>query len=201
MTDPLPKREADALGFIVQTARRTGSPPTLREIAGHLDIASPNTARLIVLSLSEKGYVKSAPDRRAILLTDRGRAAVGIPIVGTVPAGTPVLAFENYQGALNYEDQYGDLEGLFALRVKGWSMRDAGIRDGDYVIVRHQDEVDSGQIGVAFKGEEATVKKIHKLRTGWKLEPANPEMKPETISWDDHNFRIGGRVVGVFRKL
>ena len=201
MTDPLPKREADALSFIVRTARKTGSPPTLRQIAGHLKIASPNTARLIVLSLAEKGYVKSSPDRRAIQLTDKGLAAVGIPVIGTVPAGTPVLAVENYLGVLNYEGQYGDLEGLFALRVKGWSMRDAGIRDGDYVIVRQQEKVEGGEIGVAFKGEEATVKRIHKLKTGWKLEGANPEVQPMTIPWDDRSFRIGGKVVGVFRKV
>lgn len=133
--------------------------------------------------------------------TDKGRAGVGIPIIGTVPAGAPILAFENYQGVLAFESQYPDLEALFALRVKGWSMRDAGIRDGDYVIVRRQDEVDAGEIGVAFRGEEATVKRIHKLRTGWRLEPANPEFRAETIPWDDRSFRIGGKVVGVFRKL
>ena len=117
------------------------------------------------------------------------------------PAGRPILAVENFEGVLEIEWLLVGEEGLFALRVTGTSMRDAGIHEGDFVIVRHQPTIQSGEIGVAFKGDEATIKRIYKLRTGWNLEPANPDFQAEVVSWDDGDFRIGGKVVGVFRKL
>ena len=200
---PLPplEREPETLRYVAGHVRDHGIPPTLRQIADHLGLASSSGAKFVVDALVEKGLLNVPEGRRAIQITDKGRQAAGIPVVGTVPAGTPILAIENRLGALLFEQEMGDLSKLFALRVKGHSMRDAGINDGDFVIVREQPVVDNGDIGVAFIGDEATVKKFRKLKTGWKLEPANQAFEPLQIAWDDPNFRVGGKVIAVFRRM
>jgi len=121
----------------------------------------------------------------------------GIPLIGRVAAGRPILAQENYEGTLKPEDIYPRGDGIFALRVQGDSMRDAGILDGDWVFVRHQEDADPGQIVVAVKDDEVTLKRLIQERGKRSLEPANPAYQRVPLD----GWCIEGIVIEVVRKL
>ena len=139
-----------------------------------------------------KGRLRVAPSLR------RGG---GIPVVGRVAAGTPVSAVENRDGVLSLEDLFGT-DGLYAVRVAGDSMKDAGILDGDLAIVRADSPVPPGAIAVCYVGEDqdVTVKRLWPRRNGFELAPENPAYRPARISRDDPFFRVGGKVIGVVRR-
>src|SRR5512134_2422127 len=166
MAKGLTKRQEEILDFIVDRVRDEGFPPTLKEIAERFGLASPNAARDHVLALERKGFLKRTGEKsRALRLDPSLRAAAtaaprGWPLVGVVPAGAPVLAEENFEGYVDLNELFGRGDGTFLLRVRGESMTGAGINDGDLVVVRHQAEVASGEIGVAVLSGEATVKRI-----------------------------------------
>jgi len=125
----------------------------------------------------------------------------GLPILGNVAAGAPILAEENLAGYFKLQDLYRGSENVFMLRVKGESMINAGIFDGDYVIVRMQQTIEPGEIGVAILGGEATVKRIFCDGNIVELVPENDAMKPITVTRADPSFSIGGKVVGVVRQI
>jgi repressor LexA len=125
----------------------------------------------------------------------------GIPLVGRVAAGEPILAEQNLEEYVHLESWFRTDDSSFALRVRGDSMIDAGIEDGDLVIVRSQPRVDNGQIGVALLDEEATVKRIYDEGDRWRLQPENPNLEPRFVPKADSNFRIAGKVVGVVRRV
>jgi repressor LexA len=131
----------------------------------------------------------------------RRREEPGLPIVGRVAAGEPVLAEQNFDGLVNFRAFFHCDEQTFALRVQGDSMVQAGIVDGDLVIVRQQPRVENGEIGVAIIGDEATVKRIYDEGAQWRLQPENPAMKPLLVKKGERLFRIAGKVIGVIRKI
>jgi repressor LexA len=134
--------------------------------------------------------------------SERRRRPSGIPIVGQVAAGRPILAMEHMEGRLDLGDLYGQ-EAVFAVRVKGESMRDAGILDGDLAIVRAQRRVANGQVALAYLGEdqEATVKIFRWRRDHVELQPRNPDFEPVSVGPEDPHFRVGGKVIGVVRSF
>ena len=207
MAKGLTKRQEEILDFIVGGVRDEGFPPTLKEIAGRFGLASPNAARDHVLALERKGFLKrTGVKSRALSLSPALRATVaaaprGWPLLGVVPAGTPVLAEENFEGYIDLNELFGRGEGTFLLKASGESMIGAGINDGDLVVVRHQEQIASGEIGVAYVGGEATVKRLFHEEGSWRLQPENPALDPIRV-WDgDPEFRVAGKVIGVVKRF
>jgi repressor LexA len=199
--EPMTERQADILRFIRDEIHSRGCPPTVREIARRFGFASPHAVTDHLDTLVRKGYITRAGRQtsRGIRLTQG--VPNGIPLVGRVAAGTPLEAIENLEGHIDLPDHFGSGE-LFAVRVQGDSMRDAGILEGDCAIVRLQPRIDNGAIGVAILDGAATVKYVFKTHQGYRLQPANPAYQPIEVSPDEHpDFRIAGPMVGLVRKM
>jgi repressor LexA len=194
-------RAREILAFVKRFSRDRGSPPTIREIGKEFGITSTNGVRYYLTMLEKAGYL-SRRDRvsRGIKLSEASGAVHGIPILGRVAAGEPILAEESLDGRLEPDRFFGDLNGLFALEVRGDSMIDAGILEGDYVIVRRQQDAHSGDIVVALLEDEATVK-YYKPRHG-KVESvaANENYDPIVVQLGTP-FQILGVVRGVMRTV
>jgi repressor LexA len=194
----LTDRQAAVLGFIREQISREGRAPTLREIAARFAMASTNGVRRHLAALERKGYIEREPSSaRGIRLTPELREADGLPIVGRVAAGTPITAVENLEGRLSIDSLVPDGEGAYCLRVRGDSMVDAGIRDGDYVVVRERPEFEDGEIGVAIVDEECTVKRLRRVGRQIELRPANEAMAP--IYTEAANVEVQGKVLGAIR--
>ncbi len=193
----LTARQKSILDFIRTCVRDNGAPPSAREIASHFGFASPKAATDHVRALEKKGYLELPPrSARNIRLAT---PVTGIPILGAAPAGPPMEAIENRQDVLNLAAIFGNPDELFAVKVQGTSMINAGILDGDYVIVRQQPRVPNGTIAVAYINGEATVKRVFRTEQGYHLQPENPALRAIKVTQRDGEFRIGGLVIGVIR--
>jgi repressor LexA len=197
----LTKRQAEIFEFINGHLDKTGYPPTVREIGKALGLHSPSTVHAHLAKLEKSGVLRRDPSKpRAIeILVDRAKRVVrpGVPLVGQVAAGSPILAEENIEDMLEVPALLGAEAGDYALNVRGDSMRDAGILPGDVVIVRPAEDADNGQIVVALFEDEATVKRFYREQDAVRLEPANPDYEPIVT----RDVDIIGRVIGVFRKV
>jgi repressor LexA len=208
----LTDRQQQLLQFIEDHLRINGFPPSIREMADHMGIRSTNGVNDHLKALEKKGYIQRGAGlkSRAISLLSRARRAssrrpeepvVAIPILGRVAAGAPVLSDENYEGCISLGRSLLPAGGkLFALRVRGDSMIDKGIFDGDMVLVSSQQHADSGQIVVALVDGEATVKTFRLSKNHIRLEPANEKMEPIIVRQQD-SASILGVVTGVYRQL
>jgi repressor LexA len=197
----LTKRQNEIYEFIKGYLDKTGYPPTVREIGKAMGLHSPSTVHAHLAKLEKSGVLRRDPSKpRAIeLLVDRARRVMrpGIPLVGQVAAGQPILAEENIEDQLEVPSVIGAESGDYALRVRGDSMRDAGILEGDVVVVRPTEDADNGQIVVALLEDEATVKRFFKGPGSIRLEPENPDYEPI----ESADAQVLGRVIGVFRKV
>jgi repressor LexA len=198
----LTKRQKEIFEYIRRYARKYGYPPTVREIGKAVGLHSSSTVHAHLANLEKLGLLRRDPSKpRAVeLLVDKARKALrgpGLPLVGSVAAGAPVLAEENIEEYLEVPTTIGGEDGDYILRVSGDSMKDAGILDGDYVVVQSADVARNGEIVVALLGEEATVKRFFKERNHIRLQPENKSMKP--IRSDD--VTLLGKVIGVFRRV
>jgi repressor LexA len=198
----LTKRQKEIFDFIRRYASKYGYPPTVREIGKAVGLHSSSTVHAHLANLEKSGLLRRDPSKpRAIeLLVDRAKKAIrpaGLPLVGQVAAGQPVLAEENIEEYLEVPDVIGGEEGDYVLRVRGDSMKDAGILEDDYVVVRPLDDADNGEIVVALIGEEATVKRYFHERDHIRLQPENEAMEPIRTT----EAKLLGKVVGVFRKV
>lgn len=183
------------LRFIQNKISHEGRPPTIREIASWFGFKSTGTVRDYLDALTQKGYLKKTPRKsRAIELAKN--IAFRIPIVGNIAAGVPNLAYEEIDEYLNIEDFLSGAEqDIFAVRIKGDSMVDKHIFEGDLALVKKQALADDGDVVVALLGDEATVKTLRKHNKDIYLEPANkkyPAIRKE--------FRIIGKVIATVRK-
>jgi len=198
----LTKRQQEIFDFIQRYASKYGYPPTVREIGKAVGLASSSTVHAHLANLQKSGLLKRNPAKpRAIeVMFDKAKKAIqpdGLPLVGQVAAGQPVLAEENIEDYVQVPPVAGGDKGEYVLRVAGESMREAGILAGDYVVVQRQDTAQDGDIVVALVGEEATVKRFFKERDHIRLQPENREMEPIRST----DVRILGKVVGVFRSI
>ena len=199
----LTKRQKEIFDFIGKYAAKTGYPPTVREIGRAVGLHSSSTVHAHLANLEKIGLLRRDPSKpRAIeLLFDKAKRTIrpesGLPLLGHVAAGEPILAEENIEEYIEIPDVIGGEDGDYILRVRGESMKDAGILEGDYVVVRPADEAPNGEIVVALIGEEATVKRFFKESDHIRLQPENETMKPIRTT----EATILGRVVGVFRKV
>lgn len=190
------ERSREILNFIRSFGRDKGYPPTIREIGKAFGIASTNGVRYHLDILEKAGYIQ----RRGRISRGTTSSAGSIPVLGRVAAGQPILAEQNYDGSLEPAQMFGDPQGLFALRVKGDSMIDAGIHSGDYVIVRQQEQASAGDIIVALIDDEATVKYFRPRGQRVELVAANPKYSPIVVEAGTE-FRILGVVRGVVRTV
>lgn len=202
-TIPLTPRQERLLRIIEESVAKRGYAPTLQEMAQAMGIASLQGVKDHLSALERKGYLNRFPGRRrAITVTQPILPLEGsVPILGRVAAGKPLLAVENQEGALSLNADLLGTGAHFALKVQGDSMIDAGIEDGDHVIVRQQDEANPGDIVVALLGEEVTVKRLRKQGAALFLEAANAAYAPIPLTRQSSSPRILGVVVGLYRKL
>jgi repressor LexA len=201
----LTKRQQEIYDFIRKYSAKYGYPPTVRDIGKAVGLASSSTVHAHLANLEKVGVLRRDPSKpRALELLDRATDAVksvvkpsGLPLVGNVAAGSPILAEENIEDYVPVPEIAGGDEGEFVLSVRGDSMKNVGIMEGDYVVVRPQEIADDGQIVVALVGEEATVKRFFREEDHVRLQPENETMEPIR----SREVRIVGRVVGVLRKV
>jgi repressor LexA len=205
MRPKLTARQQELLRYIERVVSTTGVPPSIRQIGAALGISSTNGVRSHLKALEKKGYIhRSLRTSRGIAMLDRikrvattaVRDTVDIPVLGRVTAGTPILAVENREGQLRLDPSLVKSADTFALRVEGDSMIEAGILDGDYVLVRPQQSADNGDIVVALlDDDEVTVKRFYREANGFRLQPENVRMLPIRIP----AVRICGKVTGLVR--
>lgn len=201
---PLTAKQREVLNFITERVDSFNYPPTLREICDRFNMHSTNAARCVLKALEDKNFIirRSSLARGIALTSNRRRQtdSVRVPIVGSVAAGTPLLAEENLDGELIIDRTLFPSGDGFALRVRGDSMTGDGINDGDIVLARQDYDLTPGSIVVALIGDEATVKRCFKEGNVVRLEPSNPDFKAIEVHLDREDFRIVGRVVGLFRR-
>ncbi len=210
----LTKRQQEIFDFIKRYSAKYGYPPTVRDIGKAVGLASSSTVHAHLANLEKAGLLRRDPSKpRAIELLDRAienvrdtvesgvrsvvGSAGGVPVLGSVAAGAPVLAEENIEDYVEVPPIAGGEEAEFILKVKGDSMVDAGIIEGDYVVVRRQDTANDGDIVVALVGEEATVKTFYRESDHIRLQPENPRLEPIRT----RDVKILGRMVGLLRHV
>ena len=198
--ETLTGQQERVLKFIQKYQKKTGYQPTIREIGDHLDVKWTRGVEKHLEALVKKGHITRARDTsRGIQLAIRS-TGVEIPIVGRITAGRPILAVENIEEQLVLDKSLVKGENNFLLRVEGMSMRDAGILDGDLILVHSQQTAETGDIVAALiNDEEATVKRLRLKPGGVVLEPANPAFEP--ISSQTVTIDIIGKVMAVLRML
>lgn len=202
MRDQLTLREEAILEFIRNNVKARGYPPSVREIGLAVGLRSSSTVHGYLKRLEDKGYIKRDPTKpRALeLFGDSGRPAAGevnlVPVLGRVAAGLPILATENRDFNLPLPASYFGDGDFFMLKVRGDSMIEAGIHEGDLVVVRQQPTANNGDIVVAMIGDEATVKRFYRENSHVRLQPENRGMDPIVT----RDVSILGKVVGLLRR-
>lgn len=204
MYSDLRQRQIAILDFIKKEIRQKGYPPSVREIGDAVGLMSSSTVHGHLQTLEEKGYIRRDPTKpRAIEILDsfsdvvNDKRVTHIPIVGKVTAGQPILAVENIEDTFPLPKDVVHNDTVFMLKVQGDSMIEAGILDGDLIVVRQQQVARNGEIVVALIEDEATVKRFFKEKNLIRLQPENSTMEP-IYSQD---VRILGKVIGVFRMI
>lgn len=198
---PLVGKEKEVYDYIYESISREGYSPSIRDIQTNVGIKSTSTVHAYLSKLEEKGYIHKENGKSRSLRIDgnsmQNRNSTKIPLLGKVTAGKPILAVENFEGYLDFplmNRSYRQNE-LFALRVSGESMIEAGIMDGDIVVIKKEQYADNGQIVVALVEDEATVKTFYKEDGHYRLQPENPTMEPIIVQ----EVYILGHVVSVLR--
>ena len=196
-------RQREILEYIETMITEHGKSPTIREIGEKFRISSTNGVRSHLQALMKKGYImrQELISRGIELVRDISRGMMRIPVVGSVPAGSPIDAIENREGEIAVDTEFLPSGDTFSLRVTGDSMINAGIHDGDYVMVKKQKTANPGEIVVAIIGEEATVKRYFPEGDRVRLQPENDAYEPIAIDSRSPDFSIAGKVVGLMRRM
>lgn len=203
MSSGISNRQQQILEFIKTQIKTTGYPPSVREIGKAVGLKSSSTVHNHLLQLEEKGLIKRDPIKtRAIIPiedepSDLITESINLPVVGNVAAGTPILADQNIEEYLPVPVNFVGSGNHFILKVKGESMIEAGIMDGDFLIVRQQTNANNGEIIVAIVEDEATVKRFYKKDSYIELRPENSSMQPMIFE----DVQIVGKVSGLLRRF
>ena len=198
---PISKKQEEILNYIKNEILERGFPPAVREICQAVGLKSTSSVHSHLESLERNGYIRRDPTKpRAIEILDESfnmirREMVNVPIIGTVAAGQPILAEQNIEGYFPIPTEYMPNKQSFMLKVKGESMINAGIFDGDKVLVKQQATAENGDIVVALVDDSATVKTYYKENAHYRLQPENDSMDPIIVD----KCEILGKVFGVFR--
>lgn len=207
-------REQSVLQVIIDNVKAKGYPPSVREIGEAVGLSSSSTVHSYLKRLEQKGYLRRDPTKpRAIEVISEGKEKseektnpevlqqheemISIPLLGEVAAGVPILAVENYDDRVTLPRSFTGYGDFFMLTIRGESMIEAGILEGDLVLVRRQETVNNGEIAVALVEDEATVKRFYKEKDRIRLQPENSLMKPIYV----RDVKILGKVAGLIRKL
>jgi repressor LexA len=205
----LTKRQQEIFDFIGKYSAKYGYPPTVRDIGKAVGLASSSTVHAHLANLEKIGLLRRDPSKpRAIEMLDRAVGSAvesmrgmvredGLPLLGSVAAGQPMLAEENIEEYVPVPHLAGGEQGAFLLRIRGDSMKDAGILEGDYVVVHPQETAKDGDVVVALLGEEATVKRYFREPDHIRLQPENDAMEPIRSK----EVKVLGRVVGLMRSV
>ena len=205
----LTKRQQEIFDFIGKYSAKYGYPPTVRDIGKAVGLASSSTVHAHLANLEKIGLLRRDPSKpRAIEMLDRAVGSAvesmrgmvredGLPLLGSVAAGQPMLAEENIEEYVPVPHLAGGEQGTFLLRIRGDSMKDAGILEGDYVVVHPQETAKDGDVVVALLGEEATVKRYFREPDHIRLQPENDAMEPIRSK----EVKVLGRVVGLMRSV
>ena len=212
--EPLTLRQKQVLHLIRRHLSAQGAPPTIRELREGLSLNSLRGVTVHLDALVRKGYIQRSRHARGIRLLKEGSREISqelaavtpvptlIPVVGRIAAGAPLLAEQHIEERLAVDPRWIPGPGCFAVRVHGDSMVNAGISNGDYVVVRPQQEADNGQIVAVLIEGEATVKRFYREKGGRiRLQPENPAVEPLFIHPRNQAVRVLGKVVGLFRKM
>ncbi|RVU54151.1 transcriptional repressor LexA [Anaerosphaera multitolerans] len=205
MYEDLTQRETEILMFLKRSLDAKGYPPTVREICQELEIKSTSTVHGSLEKLENKGYIKKDPTKpRAIEIVDTNddflmlkKKTVDIPIVGSVTAGMPILAYENIEDTYPLPVEFAQDKNLFILKVRGESMINAGILEGDFVVIEKTEFARNGDKVLALIGEESTIKTFYKENDGYRLQPENDFMEPIYVK----ELSILGKIVGLYRRM
>ncbi len=192
---PLNKREQTVFNLLLKR-QETGIMPTVREICSEANISSTSVVHKILACLEERGYIKRYSNSSRSIVIENYKNAINIPVLGKVTAGVPILATEQIEQYFPISSDFGDRESLFGLSVSGYSMKNAGILDGDIIIANRDINAKNGDIVVALIDDEATVKRLQTENGKPVLLPENPDFEP---IYPD-SLDILGKVVGCFRK-
>lgn len=203
MLPPLTSRQRQIYDYIVKTIQEKGFPPSIPEIGTKFKITSTNGVSDHLKALEKKGYIRRVGRRALEVLNSLGKPRLAhlreVPMLGRIAAGKPVLSEENIEGFLTVPGEIAPGREVFGLKVKGDSMIEAGILDGDCVTVKRQDTAENGELVCALVNGEATLKRYFKKGNTVTLKPENPNYRAITVSHGE--FRILGKVVGLVRKL
>ena len=209
------KRQQEIYDYIKSYTEEHAYPPSVREIGTAVGLASPSTVHMHLKQLEEQGLIRRdskkprtievvqkeepQPQRLTEVTHYLNHNLISLPVVGRVAAGTPILAEQNVQDVYSFpQGLLGTTDETFMLKVSGESMINAGIYDGDYVMVKHQDSANDGEIVVALVDEEgATVKRIYHEKDCIRLQPENDHMKP----FYEKNVTVLGKVIGIYRQM
>ena len=207
----LTKRQQQIFEFILSSIDKFGYPPSIPEVQEKFSFKSPNAVNDHFHALERKGHISRRPHKsRGIEVLNHASLktintsvnVIEVPIVGRVSAGTPILAEENIEGTIFVDKSLArSSRGMFVLRVRGTSMINAGILDGDFVLVCQQPTAEQGEMVVALIEDEATVKRFYREKNKIRLQPENDTMEPIIIDPKESNVRIIGKVEGVIRKI
>lgn len=203
MNSELTIRQKNILAFLKDFIGGSGYPPSLRDICAHFGIKAPKNARKHLDALEKKGFIRrNANISRAIELLDSSvKNAISLPIAGSVRAGSPNLAVEDIVGHVVLDGAFFKCRDAFILKVEGYSMAGAGIEDGDYLVVRPQNDALNGEIVVAILDGEATVKRFFREEGFVVLQPENPSMEPIRVSEGGKALSIIGKVISVIKHI
>lgn len=200
-TTSLNDKEQKVLEYIKKQIKDTGYPPSVREICAALGFKSTSSAHQYIWRLAEKGYIDKGDLKTRAIRVVGSESTISVPIVGKVAAGEPILATENIEDYMSIGESFFSKDSLkndnFILKVQGESMIEAGINDGDYIIVSKQSTARNGQIVVAMIDGDATVKTFYKEAGYIRLQPENSTMDPIIVK----DCQIIGKVIGLFRKI
>jgi len=201
MARELTERQRQVFEFIRRVCRTDGRPPTVREIADHFGFRSPKAVTDHLGALERKGYIVRRNRKSRNIEIREELSPMGIPVLGRIAAGSPTLAVENVERSISLSSLFDLTPNTFALRVEGDSMREAGILDGDYVVVEQGARVRNGAVAVVLLGEEATVKRVFFQGDRVRLHPENPDFQDILVDRSSPEFSICGPVRGVLRRL
>jgi len=192
-----PEKREEILSFIIETIDSSGYPPSIREICEKVNLNSPATVHYHLRELEREGSIRKDPNKKRAMTVNRPERmyAEQIPILGNIAAGVPIFAEENCEEYLPFVRDYGHGGDLFALKIRGDSMCDIGIMDGDYVILEKCTMADNGDIVAALIDDEATLKRYYKEGGHFRLQPENSEMEPIYVD----NVQILGKIAAQFR--
>ena len=199
----LTKRQREILTYVLDSMQQRGYPPSVREIGTALGLTSSSTVHSHLAALEKKGFIHRDPSKpRAIEILKDGasqppKRVVNVPVLGRIAAGQPILAEENIEDVFPLPKDFVREDASFILRVRGDSMIEAGIYEGDYLVVRQQATANNGEIVAAMIGDEATVKRFYRERDHIRLQPENSAMSP-IIARD---VTVLGKAIALFRRL